>query len=268
MEKFKKQIRYDFFSGVIKEWKIYIFFCAILIFQLMIIYVERVSMYSNATCTWLDYISYFFLGSEKQGFIDKTEGFHLPFEWFFLQIFVLFSTAKYPQQDYEECGYQFWIRTGSKRNWWISKIVWCFTHVFVYYGLFYFVTFLFNFCLGGDNGWKITDIWGLHLEQTVNLKLFFILFIMPFIVSVSLCLFTILCTFCANSIFALVLDFVILISSAYWKSSLLIGNYTMLYRYFPLRTSGGLNLKFGVILCIFIGILSVILGYYFYDKKE
>ena len=136
LKKLGKQIRYDFVAGFASTWKMYLVFLVFLIVQLMIVYRERILGSFASFHSWADYITFFFLGTEKTGVLDRTRGIRIPFEWFFLQFFVLLPIIKYPRQDCEESGYQVLMRIGSKKIWWISKNIWCMMQVLLYYMIF------------------------------------------------------------------------------------------------------------------------------------
>lgn len=269
VSKIKRQVFHDIKLGIGMEWRYYILFCLALVLFLMINQNQSIFGNENDGATWGDFFGYFFLGIEKsKGLVDQTTGFHLPFEWFFLQTYVLYSAIKYPKQNYEECGYQVLIRTRSKSNWWISKTIWCLLHVSIYYILFYLITFLFCSGFGGNVDWHMSSGRGLRLDQVSELKLAFILFVMPFIISSSLCLLSITLSFCKNSIFALIIDLIILISSVYWKNDYLIGNYSMLYRYYSVKFRDTMEIKKGLIICGLLALISIIVGLILFNKKE
>lgn len=275
MKKFRCQIRYDIQTGTILAWKefiVLIFFIVLIIFT-MYNYIFSNAALHNKEITWLDYMCGFFKGMREISSMDRNQNFNIPIEWFLPQVVYYLIVAKYPRSDFEERGYQFLIRSGSKRNWWYSKCIWVCLNALVYYGIVYLTIMIAAAITGNLNLWNVRDIWGLRMDLLSPVQLIITLFVMPVLIAIAYGLLEMFLSFLWNPLVAVIIMLAICIASAYWCSPLLLGNYTMLLRNKWLFPNYDISMVFGMVYAIIIGIVSAAAGYqYFYGqdimKKE
>ncbi len=77
-----------------------------------------------------------------------------------IQISSLFVSAFYPVMDYNERGYQFLLRAGSRGSWWKSKLVWVVFSTIIFFMLLagaFFCTELVVSAIGVSGGGS--DLW-------------------------------------------------------------------------------------------------------------
>lgn len=270
MRKFSRQIRYDIQTGILLAWKDY---SLLILVVILIIFAMYNKIYSNAIIQnrdiqWVDYLSGFFMGMKEFSSMDRNISFNIPIEWFLIQVGFYLTIAKYPLVDFKERGYQFLIRSGSKRNWWYSKCIWVCIHTLVYYGVIYLTTMIVSGITGKLYLWNVQDIWGLQMNRFSPKQLILTIFIMPVLIAMASGMLEMVLSFIWNPLLAVISMLVVCVASAYWFNPLLPGNYIMLLRNKWLFSSYNISLSFGIIYSIVVGIISAVGGYYYFLRYK
>lgn len=270
MKKFRKQIRYDIHSGTKKAWKLhalYIFAFGLITFVL----VNKMQLMleaQNEVCSWMDIVYKYFEGQKPFTGQQSNTKFDMPFYWFLFHIGSLFLIVRYPRWDYTERGYQFLLRSRSKKNWWFSKCVWTIFETLLYLVIFYSVIILVAKGYNCSLSWKAKNIYGLQLQNLSNIWLFALFIGLPFLVIAAKSLVVLMLSFLWNDVGAIVCSIFILIAEAYWETPFFLGNYNMLCRYATQETDVKKMIIEGVVLSIVAGIASCFAGYQILLRKE
>jgi hypothetical protein len=213
-----------------------------------------------------DYVMYLYGGMNK---FDPSAGnpFVFPIRWVVVFLSVAFITLNYPFKDMQTFGQQILIRTKGRTAWWLSKCLWNVASVAVYHALIFLTVTLFcvftNASLSTDiNKDLIYAVFHTALPDIVDNAgrawPFFIL-VIPAIVSLALNIFQMTLSLFIKPTFSFLVTAFLMISSAYYTSPFLIGNYAM-----PLRnevvTTGGVNTTIGIIVSIALALFAVIFG--------
>ncbi len=268
MNKLYKNLCYDIKVGFGRNLANYIILAVILVFRTCLIVSEMNRLHPEHIHSCFDVISRFFLGVEGNDITSGSERIAIPFDWLTLQAYIILGIARYPKQDYEECGYNIWIRTKSKSAWWLSKTIWCLLHVaFSYFILMIIVTVIVALS-GGDYSLKMANVNNLSSDMTQNLKIYLVLFIMPVIAEFAISMVTMSVCFAFNSILGFLTGFIILVCSIFFYNRFCPGRYMMLYSYFPKTMDYQFSVKFGTVLCLILIVCGLVIGYIAYMKKE
>ena len=268
VNKLWRNIRYDSRAGFGRNIAYYIVWILLSIFMVCFVIAELRELSPDYVPGCFDIASRFLLGVEKNDIFERTEMFEIPFEWLLLHTYILFGVAWYPKQDFDECGYNVWVRTRSKMAWWLSKVVWSFAHIVVTYVIWLCVIAAAEMCLGGDFTFEITNMYHLRFPADGQGSVYIVLFVMPLLVDFSIGMMIMAVSFLFNSVIGLLAGLVVLLTSIFFHNRILLGRYMMLYSYFSERDDATFNINAGYILCIFAIFCAFVIGYIVYARKE
>lgn len=270
MKTLKKQILYDIKTAYSqnKRWCI---ICIVLCF-LITWRVYREYSYvikeKQLGFSWLDCILAYFRGVEKISLFERDQIVRIPVEWFLFHFGYLFLEIKYPYTDCMERGYQFVLRSKSRKNWWISKCVWTFFHTGIYFLLFYIITFLGTYILEGEVLKKDTNIWGILINGMEFHEKVVLLVVLPYVVAAALSFLAMVISFLGGTLLSFIVILILLVASVYWDCPLLIPKYSMICRYDLLNGMDDDTVLLGMILSGITIFLSAVGGYFWYKQKE
>lgn len=221
--------------------------------------------------TVMDYWIYLVQGSNPYKF-DVYSFFEIPTAWVSLYLFLLVCLNNYPIRDLEQWGYQVILSSRSRRNWWLSKILWIVCYVAVYMAVCFLVVSVYA-CANGAS-------LSLHASPQIMERMakrgfascpmlhrVFINLVLPSLFMVFLGILQLLLSVKIPSIHAFVVLFVVLVVSTYKRNWLLIGNWAMPCRIYPIA-SGGLNPKLCALLCAGGILAGTAVGYLMFRKKD
>lgn len=268
MKKIKRQIGYDIKTGMSHVWKKYVVYVLVLALFTCSMYHNSRFIIAEKGFSWLDCISGYFRGMYDFSLVERTQAFRIPIEWFVFHMGYVLLGISYPYHDYAERGYQFLIRAGSKKLWWMSKYLWSIGNAVLYCLIFYGITRLFTVVIDESTLWNGSDIWGFGLGDFANIYVAGVLFLMPVMTAAAIAALELCLSFIWNQTGAFITVLMVLVASAYWKHPMLIGNYTMLYRYSLQQEKLGQQLLVGVGLCLIIMIVSGVAGYKAFERQE
>lgn len=202
----------------------------------------------------------------KEYKLDLFSLFRVPVRWICLQIFALICIGNYVFEDMQHWGYQVLLRSKDRVWWWISKIIWCICLIVCYFLVCFLIVGIYAVIHGAA--------WSVHPSLAIMRaackagfakcsikRLLCISVVQPVVLSVFLGLLQMVLYLLIESMHAFVILFVILVISTYHKSWLLIGNWGIPYRMYPIEKSGLDPVKclliifFGILFCIFMGCL-------------
>lgn len=270
MWQLKKQILYDVRTACsqLKKWYIISMIVSFLLTWCMYKEYSHIIKEKNLGFSWLDCILGYFRGIEEVSLSDRNQIFRIPLEWFLFHLGYLLQEIKYPYSDYTERGYQYILRSNNRKNWWISKCIWTFLHIGVYFLLFYAVTFLGVCILEGGLLQKDSNIWGILLNNVTFGEKIILLFVLPYITAVAFSMLAMTISFLEGPLVAFIAILVLLTASAYWDHPFLTGRYSMLCRYNLLNGMEYSKVLFAILLNGIIITLSILIGCFNFNQKE
>lgn len=218
---------------------------------------------------WRDYLIKIFEGTQEIGQMERTSSFYIPKEWLVVQFLFFILIAKYPKKDLEQQGIQIFIRTNSKRTWWLSKCVWLFCSGVLYYGLFYLAMAVV--AIPGNSVEELyiqgSDIWQMGLAGYHPAEVNITLLVMPFLCTTAIGMLQMVISIAVSPILALCCSIAYQVLAVAIQKSWILGNYTMLCRHAQAGRSGVDNWK-GIIISMGIFLTGMFLGIKYMKKKE
>lgn len=270
--RFIRFIRFDIRNGIWKQKKFYLLFMALfLLFCLD--YTAKISSYHlDAKSTYGDYFLFVF-GGMKEYIPDPTEPFQIPFRWLLNYILILYYTSHYMLRDLTGFGQHILYRSKDRFVWWVSKCVWNAVYVTSFYIFAWMIILGTAICNNAQptfefsqNIFYLVDLGGnaqIHMNRNIMFEVTFL----PLIITQALSLMQMMLSLLVKPIFCYIINVIIILSSAYYLSSLLIGNYTMAVRSIKI-VNNGVSAFPGVVLSVFIILVSIIAGAFIFKKYD
>lgn len=270
MRMFFKFVRFDLKHGLAGEWKKFLValwaFLAFFLIYYLRVFAENRNLLTQGEdpldFTFVDLILSV-LGGMKVFRYEDGEMFLFPAVWSFFFLFLLFYTLRYPTQNLDGIGKSMLILSQNRRTWWLSKCVWCGAYVWTYFALLYVSAFFMGMCLGGKLSLQPSEYAPYALDGGMYLKnppwnLIPGLLLVP-LAACGIALLQMMWTLWVRPIFAYVISCVLLLSSSYFASPLLVGNYAMLFRT-DIFAEEGLPLGWGFAAAVLLLVLSLLAG--------
>lgn len=270
-----RTIKYDLVQGFAFTKKRYLLLAAfILFFNLYITkrvgYFEKANHISLALGFW-DYLFQIFQGMPASFLNNRLNFFELPAMWILFHFYLVFCMNGYLQNERKEYGQQILLRTGNRSTWWLGKCCWYVFGTGIYYGITVVITAVFAvFHQGFQNSLFLQTqdaLSNLNVNGLNGKNMFFIILLMPFLLSAALGLFQMLLSAILEPITAMLAVSVILAVSGYFCSPLLPGNYLMLMR---LSEISGENIRWqnGILYGTLSALLIIAAGIIYFKKTD
>ena len=265
--KFIKFFHLDFRRGMHTVWRLYL--CGTVLFSLLCLdFWNRsrifLELYPGTSRSLGDLALYIFGGMKK--FIP-TPGAVFPFPtvWLLVMALACFSSLWYPLEDLYGFGKTLLTACQSRKRWYLAKAMWCGVTVSLYFALGWVVLLLGCLAMGGKFTWtispymmelmEITDVASTVEEWRLTLQLT----LLPWLVAVTLSQLQLCLSLWMQPVLGWVVSIVVLLSSAYYASPFLLGNYAMALRDQQVL-SGGVDCRVGAAYCLVLLLLSVLTG--------
>lgn len=175
---------------------------------------------------------------------DPSEfAFISPF-FILLYSWLILITAYYAYDDMKEYGIQTFTRCGQKYSWWISKCIWNFCTVMLYYGLIYLTCFLVAVIWGNPSFTVDETVWNFlfmaEKEMASGRTFFLYVFVLPVFTALALSMAQMFLSITFSPIAGAAANILVLLVSISCLSQWLPGNYLMFLRMF-LRIDEGVK---------------------------
>lgn len=268
MMRFFKLLRYDIIYGIFNVKKLikFILLAAVILLACLELNGKIIPYNTNVDIN-MSYgnIMFYILGGVKEFVIDTDDIFKIPYIWYINHLLILFFNLQYANDDLSGVGQQMIYRAGGRIKWWISKCIWNFVSVTLYYMIS--LSTIIVFCLIKGNEISLSfssfmrnimyfgpkdlgyETWDIALEVTL----------MPFLVTLALSILQMALSLVFKPAFAFIFSSVLLISSAYYMTPFLIGNFSMAVRSSKV-VSNGVNLTDSIIATLVMIALGIIIG--------
>lgn len=199
--------------------------------------------------------------------------FIFPAIWILIYLLLLYFTLYYPYNNLEENGQNILVRSGGRTLWWISKCCWAVLTVAIYFAVSWIVLTVACKLSGiplstrlSPNIWKfleMRDTAPYLYPENLNLEIF----VLPFLVMTSLSLLQMTVSLFIRPIYSYIITAIIVLSSSYYQSPWLLGNYAM-----PVRSSrmieNGVNPYIGIAFSLALTICSFAVGIVKFKKYD
>lgn len=212
-----------------------------------------------------DYMMYMYGGMDKY-VPEPGNPFIFPVRWTVVFLVLPFITLNYPYKDMQGFGQQILVRTRGRTIWWLSKCVWNILSVLVYHCLVFGIAALFGIAVGGGISGEINKDLQYAIFQIARDSVLdndapwsFVIILLPVLVSLCINLLQMTLSLFIKPVFSFFVVAFLMISSAYFTSPYLIGNYAMPVRY-DMVIKDGVSITVGLVVSLVLIIVAVGVG--------
>ena len=217
---------------------------------------------------YLGYYTYLMQGLPEY-IRTETSIFQLPVPWLIFHGYLFFLICSYPVSDLSGCGQQIMLLSEKRERWWLGKVCWCVWNIFFYYVSFNCIMLVMSRLRG--NFFKNTDglknVLGID-AGLVNAEEFIMIWAcLPVLFSIALGLVQMVLGILIKPVAAYFFTMSYLITSVYWTTPFLLGNFAMILRNRPIITDG-LSSYMGMLLCAGVSGAAIFTGRLIVKKKD
>lgn len=199
--------------------------------------------------------------------------FTMPVLWITFVLWILFASLYYPFLDLQGMGKQLLCLSGTRGVWWASKCLWTVCNTVANYLLAFAASVLAGICFGAVP--SMTAHVYLYQELEMNAGTLtspstwdiWPLFFLTALALVVLSLLQLALSVAVKPLFSYLLLTAYLLAGTYLQSPALLGNFAMPARSSLLATTG-LDPLLGGLLCLWVIVGSVLLGWALFEKKD
>lgn len=203
--------------------------------------------------------------------------YQLPIVWFFQMVVFHQIVGYYPLRDWQKCGIQVLLRSGSRRKWWCAKAFWVLGMTILFSLIQVVVLGIAALVSGGSLslGWNEVglfmgaDFAGLEITPSAWMPLV-CLIVTPCLVRLALGLCQMTLMFVAGPFWAFLCLMLYDLAATCLPSWWLLANYSMGYRMgrIPPFFDGGTELRKGSILCAVLMGAAFLIGLIYIRRKD
>ncbi len=211
------------------------------------------------------------------GKVEQVPGggstFVMPVMWMVFLLWTMFASLYYPFLDLNGMGKHLLCLSGQRGIWWFSKCLWTVCNTLINYLMAFTASTVSGLCFGA----KLSMEANVYLYQELEMNVGTLtsetvwdttpLFFLTAFVLVALALLQLTLSVAAKPLFSYLLMAAYLFAGAYVQSPALLGNYAMPARSTLLATTG-LSPLLGGLLCLWVIVGSVLLGWVLFGKKD
>lgn len=267
-------IKSDIIIGIMKKPIIFIAFGFIILIDCLHLNLQF-SQYNQIfdtsfTAGAMDYLLYIFSGMNV--YIPSPSAiFDIPITWLTFHLIILFAISNYISSSINTTGIQMLVRTRSRFKWYVSKCIWGFMTVIAFYVISFIVVSAISICNTSFSSDINNEVMNFVLrtsdETNFNSINIAAVILIPAITSLALAYFQMLLEIVTSSVLGYISSIVVLVLSAFTNTPLLFGNNSMLLRS-ELVMDGGIKVITAIIINIVVVILSLIIGYIAFKRKD
>lgn len=272
---FLRMLRYDLVNGY-RSNKIKLIIAAVLFFIPCLMLIGEIKTYQETdgmvySIGILDFAAYTFRGSLPY---EKNTGatFQIPVVWFTLQFFVMYMVSVYPTKDLGGFGKDVIFYSRSRCKWWCSKYLWSLQMVIAYYGLGIAVmagaSIIYNKGLlvwSGTSAHFVIPIVGMGNASLAELEIKALVGVL--ITSLSMATVTLLISVMLSTIYAVLINTILLVVTSFVRSNFLPYEYSII-----LRDGGidplGHDVRHGILMSLVLIVTTFLLGVYYIRKID
>lgn len=218
----------------------------------------------------MDYFLHIFEGMRPfNQFSD--EKFQIPITWFLINMILFYFAGKYPYSEiYNNHGANVLLKGGSRGKWFLSKWLWSILCVMLYYFVAY--AFVLIFCLVAQVPISF-DIKPIEYQnllspvfESTQIDVVKVM-ILPVITSMAAVSVQLVISLVTSAFMGFMFMAVLYISSAYYFTPFLVGNFSMLARS-SIFCADGINVIQAISASILIIVLSLVVGIWVFRRQD
>jgi len=275
---FFKMLSYDIYRGIWRKKYLFLPLFVLTIIFCQSFYYDMQSYQMMGICmesgSWMDYIALLFQGM-KEYIPSPDNPFVFPVMWILIFLYVAYISLGYLHDDLTASGQQVLIRSGGRKLWWISKCLWNVAITMLSFMVMYLSVTVYCLIRGIQLSFSCTtSVLEYQLEMPILSSIsvwqgICVLILMPLGVALALNLFQMFLGLLIMPWYSCGMIAAILLISAYFKSPLLIGNYSMFYRSAVLiGEESGMQLIIGALLTLVFVAVAVMGGLFLFSKHD
>lgn len=231
------QIRYDVIQGYkynIKKLPIIILpFVVVCFFCKTDIAAFKKLGYIKSDPGAAEYILYFSEGM-REYIPNSNIPFQVPFAWLSVNLLLAFLVGDYVTKDLNEIGTQMLLRSSQRHIWFLGKVAYGISATIIIYLIETSVCIIFGI-ISGNAQWQFADdIWtmffGVNPALFAKPEIISGLILLPLYTSLVISVIQIILMIHTGPLYSFIIVAIYVVASSYWKSYLLIGNYSMFLR--------------------------------------
>lgn len=267
--KFFSLIKFDFIYGTVRNYKKIILLALLILFSCFA-FRNLITSFEITDFTLGDCMFYIY-GGMKEYIPSPSEAFPIPYMWLLNNLLMLFFTLHYMYDDLTHFGQNVIYRCKSRFAWWFSKCLWNISVTMLFYITEWVIIFIFSLFSGAEMTLKISSFipqfidFGGNQIVTDNYNLAVELLLLPLFVTISCSLLQMMLCFIIKPTFSFIVSVIVYVSSAYYLSPYLIGNYAMTVRSNEVITNG-VNSFTGIIFAVGLTVFSIAAGAMIFRK--
>lgn len=199
--------------------------------------------------------------------------FIMPTMWMVFVLWMQFTSLYYPFIDLEGIGKHLMAVSGGRGIWWFSKCIWVTVNTTVNYLLVFAAATLSGLCFGAKLSMNANYYLARELDMRMDLLTtdttwnLWPVMIVTGVFLIAFSMVQLMLSIIVKPLFSYLFLAGFLFAGAYMQAPLLLGNYMMAARSSVLITTG-LQLEEGIIICLWIILISLILGYLVFERKD
>jgi len=240
--KYIKLLRFDIRNGIAGNWGLFLAPVILAVFaftelkwRVSALWVYDAT-YENFTLSYADCLVYTYGGMAKY-IPNPTNPFQFPARWGGTFLLLFLFTLSYPVRDMHSFGQQVLIRSQSRLAWWLAKCTWNLLCSVLYHGLITLSLLCVCLATGADLAGEAhaemlclvfqTTLTGTAQYTAIPAAAFFL----PAVASAAISLLQMTLSLFLRPVFSFLAVSVLMVSSAYYLTPFLPGNYAMFIRH-------------------------------------
>lgn len=184
-----------------------------------------------------------------------------------------FTSLYYPFAELNGIGKQLMVLSGSRGNWWLSKCVWTIINTITNYLIVFAASTIAGLCFGAkpsmQANWYVSRELYMKADDLTSSTTWNIwsVFLMTGFTMIVLALVQLILSLILKPVQSYFVLAGYLFAGAYIQSPVFFGNYAMGARN-ALLVSTGLAMPFGILLGIWLAVLSIGIGYFVFQYRD
>lgn len=276
--KFIKDMFFDIKNGLLKNYSLLVL-PVVLSIILFFYSKDQIKLVLNSPEVNVKKASFadvwFYLYGGMKPYVPSADNpFQIPVIWIGIFIIVSFLVLNYPVNNMLGIGSHILVQTGGRGKWWLSKCIWNITSTLIYHFVFIMVLVIlcgmFDYSLNIDLHMeaqeRLFDIWGeMKVNEEADLAVGMI--IVPILISIAINLVQMTLSLFIKTVFSFLVISATMLSSVYFLSPVMIGNYAMPLRYNSFIEQG-VSYKCGALVAIAVIFITSIVGLVRFKKYD
>lgn len=256
--------KYDFKIGFCKDWyKIFVLIGAVLFSCIALLYYAD---FNDLKLGSFDYLLYLTKAEPP-----LEERFQFPFTWFLLQLYLAWLIGKYPFSElHNNHGASVLILGGSRRRWYISKLLWAAMTILSYYLIMVLTVLVFCVVCKIPITWNLQETYDpqiLSLAEPISEKVLFLVLMLPILTSFTVSALQLFLSAWISSVISFFLIAVLFVASTYETTVILFPNCSQLSKY-AIFSGDGIGIAESYIALGIVWIGSVAAGLLYFQRKD